>query len=91
MRESSLRNKIDSGAKSKLVYDLDNLSDIKEQGDKIIISWKAEEVYGILQKLIAINASYNITPPFIHKIEKYREFDEEFIREILELNKRYNF
>lgn len=83
-------DKIDSGVKSELLDELDNLSDIKEQGDEIIILGKAEMMYDILQKLIAINAAYDITPPFIHKIEKYREFDEELIREILELNKRYN-
>lgn len=83
-------NKTDSGAKSELLNGLDNISDIKEQGDEIIILGKAEMIYDILQKLIAMNAAYDITPPFIHKIEKYREFDEELIREILELNKRYN-
>ena len=82
-------NKIDSGAKSELLYELDNLFDVKKQENKIYILGKAEEVYGILQKLIALNVSYNITPSFIHKIEKYREFDEELIGEILEFNKKY--
>ena len=83
-------NKTDSGAKSELLYELDNLSDIKEQGDEIIILGKAEMIYDILQKLIAMNVAYDITPPFIHKINKYREFDDTLIEEILESNKKYN-
>ena len=82
-------NKTDSGAKSELLYELDHLSDIKEQGDEIIILGKAEMVYEFLQKLIVMNATYDITPPFIHKIEKYREFDDKLIEEILESNRKF--
>ena len=45
----------------ELLYELDNLSDIKEQGDEIIILGKAEMIYDILQKLIAMNVAYDIT------------------------------
>ena len=83
-------NKTDSRAKSELLDELDNLSDIKEQGDEIIILGKAEMIYDILQKLIAMNVAYDITPPFIYKIDKYREFDDTLIEEILESNKKYN-
>lgn len=83
-------NQIDFGAKSELLYDLDNLSDMKEQGDKVFILGKAEEVYDILQILKAMNVSYEIDPPFIHEIDKYREFDDKLIEEILESNKKYN-
>ena len=83
-------NKTDSGAKRELLDELNNLSDIKEQEDEIAIWGKAEMIYDFLQKLIAVNAAYDIMPPFIHKIDKYREFDDKLIEEILESNKKYN-
>lgn len=57
-------------------------------GNKIYIFEKAEIIYGILQLLKAINVSYEITPPFLHEIDEYREFDEKLIEEILELNRK---
>ena len=51
---------------------------------------QADKIYSILQMLIAMDVTYEITPPFIHKIGKYREFDDKLIEEILELNRKYN-
>lgn len=37
-----------------------------------------------------MDVSYEKAPPFIHKIAKYREFDDKFIEEILESNRKYS-
>ena len=46
--------------------------------------------YSQVQMLIAMDVSYEITPPFKHKIGEYREFDDKLIEEILESNRKYN-
>ena len=85
-----INRKPECGAKNELLYDLDNLTDKVKRENKIYISGKADKIYSILQMLIAMDVTYEITPPFIHKIGKYREFDDKLIEEILELNRKYN-
>lgn len=85
-----INSKPECGAKNELLYDLDNLTDKVERKNKIYISGNAEKIYSILQMLKAMDVSYEIAPPFIHKIDKYREFDDKLIEEILESNRKYN-
>ena len=82
--------KPECGAKNELLYDLNNLTEKVKRENKIYISGKADKIYSILQMLIAMDVTYEITPPFIHKIGKYREFDDKLIEEILESNRKYN-
>ncbi len=75
-------------AKEELQNEIAQLSNKKIRNGKMIIWDSAKMLHYIMQKLNAIHVVYDIFPSYPHEIEEYQEDNEEFINEILEMNRR---
>lgn len=74
--------------KENLQNEIAQLSNKEIRDGKIIIWDSAKELHYIMQKLNAIYVVYDISPSYPYEIEEYQEDNEEFINEILEMNRK---